>query len=177
MSQASVEIVKEFFAANRFFVLGDEDILFIRNSLARESAGSPGFVIPSDEITLIKNGVVKVISWHTMKFTPAVLNKNPEIFDFVAGSYRHIVKKTFMEENFSRILVIPALPSSENLRIDSIKIMKEKGIDGVITFPSLIAGLIDKIEARQVYLSSVNEVLRILKFYRFFVEKEQILPF
>lgn len=112
-----------------------------------------------------------------MKFTPSVLQKNPEIFQFIRDSNKATVKNVFNGEPFLKILVIPALPASEDLKGKSIVMMKEKGVDNIISFPSILSGLIGKIESRHVYLSSVNEVLRILKFYRFFAKEEQNLPF
>lgn len=177
MSQASIEIVKEFFIAGRFFVLQCDDILLIKNSSRQEEFKFEKFVVSPQDVLHINNACVKIISWHTMKFTPSVLRQNPEIFDFTKNSCRQVIKGVFLGEAFLKMLVIPALPVSKNLRAESIRIMQEKGVNSIITFPSLIADLVNKIEARHVYLSSVKEVLRILKFYRFFDEKEPNLPF
>ena len=176
MSYASYEIVKEFFILNGFFVLKEKDVFIIKNTDGKIHITSD-FVLEKERVLLIKNGVVKPISWHTLKFTPSVLNKFPEIFDFVEKPFIDKIKKYFAEEPFLKILIIPALPVSENLRRESIKILKEKGIDHVILFPTIIAGLLEKIEPRHVYLSSTSEVFRILKFYKFISEREQHLPF
>jgi hypothetical protein len=176
MSQASIEIVREFFTANGFFVLRNDDILLVKNSLKKEESLSERFVLSADSVSGIDNGMVRVVSWHTMKFTPGVLQKNPEIFDFTSEENVQLARKSFLEEPFIRILVIPAFPVSDDLRKKSEDIMKARGIDRAITFPSIVSGLINKIESRHVYQSSVNEVLRILKFYRFFAEEEQNLP-
>ena len=178
MSQASVEIVREFFIINNFFVLKKEDLLFVKNTIASQAKGGGKFIISGKEIgNNIGNAVVKPISWHTMKFTPGVLSKFPEIFDFLKKPCAEESRKIFRGEDFQKILVIPSLPASETLKEESIKIMKERGIDRLITFSSVISGLIEQIESRHVYLSSVNEVLRVLKFYGFFTEEEQNLPF
>ena len=177
MSQASIEIVKEFFIASGFFVLQQEDILLLKNSCLQENNSFKRFVFSLDDIFHINNAIVKIISWHTMKFTPSVLQKNPEIFQFIRNSNKATVKNVFNGEPFLKILVIPALPASEDLKGKSIVMMKENGVDNIISFPSILSGLIGKIESRHVYLSSVNEVLRILKFYRFFEKEEQNLPF
>lgn len=176
MSYASYEIVKEFFTLNGFFVLKERDVFIVRNIDGKTDISSD-FVLEKERILLIKNGIVKPVSWHTLKFTPSVLNKFPEIFDFVKKEYVKKVKKYFTGEPFLKILIIPALPVSENLKKESIKILKEKGIDYIILFPAIISGLLEKIQPRHVYSSSVSETLRILKFYRFISEREQFLPF
>ena len=178
MSQASIELVKEFFILNDFFVLKKEDILLVKNTGDVKEDKKSGFVLSGAQITgAIKNAVVRMVSWHTMKFTPIVLSRFPDIFDFLKAGPVEEYRKFFRGEDFLKVLVLPSLPASEGLREESIRIMKEKGIDRLVMFPSVIAGLIEKIEPRHVYLSSVNEVLRVLKFYKFFAEEEQNLPF
>lgn len=178
MSQASIELVREFFVMNDFFVLKKEDLLLVKNARTAEESRDGKFVLSGGEISgTINNAVVKPVSWHTMKFTPLVLSRFPDIFDFLKSRHTEDYRKFFRGEDFLKILVIPSLPASENLREESVRIMKEKGIDRLVMFSSVIAGLIDRIEARHVYLSSVNEVLRVLKFYKFFTEEEQNLPF
>lgn len=180
MSQASIEIVREFFIISNFFVLKREDVLLVKNSLMPNLSDNrfEKFVLPGSEIPeVINNAIVKPVSWHTMKFTPAVLKKSPELFTSLKGKGGKNHEKFFKGEAFLKILVIPSLPASESLRKESIKIMQDNGIDYLITFSSVISGLIGKIDARHVYLSTVNEVFRVLKFYRFFDEEEQKLPF
>ena len=178
MSYTSIEIVKEFFWINGFFVLQKEDVIFVKNLTFREKNNlEDKFLIEKEDIPSIKNGVIKPVGWHTMKFTPSVLKNSPEIFHFLKPSFLNEIKKFFKEENFFKILVIPGLPSSENLKKESISFMKEKGIEHVIKFPTIISGLIEKINSRQVYHSATNELLRILKFYQFFSEKQPPLPF
>lgn len=178
MSYASIEIVKEFFIINNFFVLRKEDILFVKNTEPLEVAETDRFIISGSEVNrVLKNGLIKPICWHTMKITPVVLSRFPEIFEFFKGRYALESRKVFAGEDFKKVLVIPSLPASDKLRKESIRIMKEQGIDHIITFSSVISQLIEKINARNMYLSTVNEILRVLKFYKFFTEKEQKLPF
>lgn len=168
----------EFFAIHNFFVLKKEDILFVKNAELLEPEATDRFILSGDEVTkVISSAVVKPVCWHTMKITPVVLSRFPEIFEFLKGKYVLEKKKFFHGEGFKNILVIPALPASDKLQKESISIMKQEGVDHIITFHSVIAKLIEKIDARNVYLSSVNEVIRVLKFYRFFADKEQKLPF
>lgn len=176
MSHASVEFVRDFFVINNFFVLKKEDILFVRNTLYPAKSNSK-FILSADEAVRIGCAVIKIVCWHTMKFSPAVLFKSPEIFDFLTGDTADDTNKFFMGESFVKILVIPSLPVSEELKKESIKVMRDKGVDRLILFPSVLSGLIDRIEPRHVYRSTLKEILRVLKFYKFFIEEEQNLPF
>ncbi len=168
MSYPSFEIVKEFFNINNFLVLERGEILFAKNLREREEEIEK-FIIEKDDIQKIKECLIKPISWHTQKFTPSVLNKFPEIFQFPKNNF-------LKDKNCKKILIIPDLPSTQNLRNKSIEIMQNKNIDNVILFPTIISSLIEKINPRKVYLSFTNEILRILKFYNFFSENRE-LPF
>jgi hypothetical protein len=177
MSQASLDIVREFFALNNFFILKKKDVLVVKNTALSERKEFKRMLLGKEDITSVKNAVVKVISWHTSKFTPSVMEKSPEIFDFLSENFLNGLKKLFEGEDFLKILVIPALPSSKDLYKASENLMRGKGINHVMTFPSVISGLIDKIQPRHVYMSYLKELFRVLKFYRFVNEDEQELPF
>jgi len=168
MSYPSFEIVKEFFTIFDFFIIEKEDVIFVKN-LRVEKEDIKNFILKKEDISKIEQAIVKPIAWHTQKFTPSVLNKFPEIFDFFKPDF-------LKDENFRKILVIPGLPSTENLKKKSIEIIKDKGIDNIILFPTVISSLVEKINSRKVYLSFTNEILRILKFYDFFSETME-LPF
>ena len=178
MSNVSIQIVKEFFAMNNFLVMQKGDILFVKNAtFTEENNLQSGFILDKKDMQCIKNAVVKPIAWHTLKFSPSVLKKSPEIFYFLRPSFLNKMKSFFGEEPFFKILVIPGLPSTDNLRKESISFLKNKGIDNVLIFSTVISDLIKKINPRQVYLSETNEILRVLKFYKFFPENQPSLPF
>lgn len=178
MSQASVEVVKEFFIIHSFFVLNKEDILFVKKTGIDEPEETGKFILSGNQVSrVLNNAVIKPICWHTMTITPAVLSRSLDIFEFFKGKDAPDNKKFFQGENFKKVFIIPSLPVTENLYKKSIGIMKENGIDHIIFFSSVLASLIDKIDERNVYLSSVNEIFRVLKFYKLFTDKEQELPF
>jgi hypothetical protein len=178
MSYASLQIVQEFFTLNSFLTLRLEDVLVVKNiGPAREPEPSGRFVLDKEDLAKLANGLVKPVAWHTLKFVPSVLKKDPEILYIIKNYIKARVKQFFGAEPFRNLLVIPDLPAGDNLRQESIAYMKEKGIDGVVRFSTVISGLIQKINPRQVYLSETREILRILKFYRFFPESQPVLPF
>jgi len=169
--------VEEFFAVQGFFTVRTDDILAVKKPI---SAGTPPpdkFVLDYHDVALLHNAIVKPVGWHTLKFVPSVLKKSPEIFDFVGPSFQRKAQAFFGEEAYRRVLVVPGLPVSEELKKESIAFMKEKGVDHVVGFPAVIAGLLEKINPRQVYLSETSEILRSLKLYKFFPEQEPTLPF
>lgn len=169
MSISALEIVKEFFIVNNFYVNVKNGFLIIQN-IKGKGKEIDEFVIEKEKVNFIDKGIVKVLSWHTLKFTPSVIKKfSSEIFEMVNEK---IYKSLVDEENYKKILVIPGLPSTINLKNESIKLMKEGGIDHLILFPTIISSLIEKIDERNLYQSHTLEIIRILKFYKFFPEKK-----
>ncbi|MCM8785353.1 MAG: hypothetical protein NC899_03800 [Candidatus Omnitrophica bacterium] len=171
MSIPALEIVKEFFIVNNFYVILKGGFLIVKNSeeIHKEIED---FIIEKEKIIFIDKGVVKVISWHTLKLTPSVITKfSPEIFEITEERFYKEFKTLLGKEKYKKILVIPGLPATDMLRNESIKMMKEKGIDNVIFFHTIISDLINKIDERKLYQSHTLEVLRILKFYKFLSDK------
>ena len=71
------------------------------------------------------------------------------------------------------MLVVPALPSGDEARTQSIELLRAKGIDAVIPFRTMLADLIEEIEVNRNYQKSdLLQVIRILKNYDFFREPQ-----
>jgi len=171
-------LVTEFFFVHDWLVRAADDVLMAKNPRAPVGARPDTFVVEKETLATLRNLLVKPVAWHTLRFAPSVLRKSPEIFSFLNDEAVSRAGSFFEGEPFLKILVIPGLPASDDLRRASIEFMRERGIDAVIRFTTVIAGLVEKINSRQVYLSEMNELLRILKFYRFFPsEPQQTLPF
>jgi len=171
MSIPAIEIVKEFFIINDFYVILKDSFLIIKNS-KKTFKRIDEFIIEKEKINFINAAIVKPISWHTLKFTPSVIKKfSEEIFEITSEKINKILKN-LIENNYKKIIVIPGLPATISLKNESIKIMKEKGIDHVILFQTIISGLIEKIDQRKLYQSQILEIIRILKFYNFFSDKK-----
>ncbi len=168
MSISALEIVKEFFIINDFYVNVKDGFLIVKN-IKEVCKEIEEFIIEKEKISLIDKGLVRVLAWHTLKFTPSVIKK---FYSEIFGTLEEKSYKKLIEQNYKKILVIPGFPSTPNLRNESIKIMKENGINYVILFPTVISGIIEKINERNLYQSHTLEIIRILKFYRFFSEKK-----
>ncbi len=69
-------------------------------------------------------------------------------------------------DDFAKILVLPALPTQEPFRSQSVELLKARGVDGILSFRAILLDLIDKVEVNRSYRKSDTlEVLRILKNY------------
>ena len=181
MSAVSETIVREYFERHGFFVRQqrkfiapsrqeeDEIDLYALNPHYAPGAPLP-FVLGSADLPGVARALVVVKGWHTETFSPGLLANAPEIFRFVEpAAFEHAVKSFGGEGPLTKLLVVPALPAGEEARAQSIELLRAKGIDAVIAFPTMLADLIAEVEVNRNYQKSdLLQVIRILKNYGFF---------
>jgi hypothetical protein len=186
LSAISETIVREFFELHGFFVrqqrkyiapsrVEDEEAdFFVWNPRAQRSDTPLPFVLSDGDLKFIARAMVVVKGWHTETFSPAVLTNAPEIFRFVEPvAFKRAAQQFGDDGALLRVLVVPALPHSVEAREQSIGLLREKGIDAVIPFHTMLAELIAKIETNRNYQKSdLLQTLRILKNYDFFKEPQ-----
>ena len=186
MSAIDEGIVREFFEQNGFFVrqvrkyqvqarrkTGEEEIdLLVHNPSWRKGSRRPDFFLFSTELAFVHQAVVSVKPWHTDVFTPAMLKGSPEIFGFLEQNVLRQAARLFPTEgdgvgaDLAKILVLPAIPTAEPFRSQSVELLKERGVDGIISFRSMLLDLIEKIDANRNYgKSDTLQVIRLLKNY------------
>ncbi|MBE34113.1 MAG: hypothetical protein CMI16_00860 [Opitutaceae bacterium] len=176
-------IVREYFEQNGFLVrqmrkyqvqarrkTSDEEIdLLVYNPSWKGGARKPDFFLFSNELPFIHRAVVSVKPWHTDVFSPGMLKSSPEIFRFLEEKVLKKAQTIFPSdagEDLTKILVLPGLPTAEPFRSQSVEVLKEKGVDGIISFRSMLLDLIDKVEVNRSYgKSDTLQVIRILKNY------------
>jgi hypothetical protein len=186
MSAIDEGIVREFFEQNGFFVrqvrkyqvqarrkTGDEEIdLLVHNPVWQKGSRKPDFFLFSTELQFVHQAVVSVKPWHTEVFTPVMLKGSPEIFGFLEQNVLKQAARLFPSEgdgigcDVTKILVLPALPTAEPFRSQSVELLKERGVDGIISFRAMLLDIIEKIEANRNYgKSDTLQVIRVLKNY------------
>lgn len=187
MSAIDEGIVREYFEQNGFLVRqprkyqvnarrktgGEEVDLMVFNPTWERGARKPGFFLFSNELPFVRQAVVAVKGWHTGVFTPAMLKSSPEIFGFLQENVLKDMSRLFpaasaedADEGLTKILVLPSLPTAEPFRTQSVELLKERGVDAIISFRAMLLDLLDKIEVNQNYSKSDTlQVMRILKNY------------
>lgn len=185
MSAISEIIVREYFELHEFLVRqhrkyvsptkSDDDIdFFVINPRARARSEGFPFVLSSADLPYLARAIVVVKGWHTETFSSARLAATPEIFRFVEAKVFQRAAKVFGENGAPlKILVVPSLPQAADARVESIKLLRDKGVDAVIPFRTMLADLIDSTEANRNYQKSdLLQTIRILKTYDFFREPQ-----
>ena len=182
------QIVREYFELHGFLVrqlrkyqvqsrkkLAEEEIdLLVYNPSYSGQDRQPNFLLFGTELPFIHRAVVVVKAWHsTLRFTPTMLKSSSEILKFLEKNVLKTAENIFTddEESFShkdilKILVLPGLPTSEPHRSESIQLLRDRGVDGIISFRSMLLDIIQKVEVNRSYSKSeILQILRILKNY------------
>src|SRR5690349_1053830 len=185
MSAIDEGIVREYFEQNGFLVRqprkyqvqarrktgGEEVDLVVFNPAWQRGARKPDFFLFSNELPFVQQAVVAVKGWHTGVFTPTMLKSSPEIFRFLEENVLKQATRFFPASSadsgdLTKILVLPSLPTAEPFRSQSVALLKERGVDAIISFRAMLLDLLEKIEINQNYTKSDTlQVMRILKNY------------
>ena len=188
MSAIDEGIVREYFEQNGFLVrqvrkyqvqarrkTGDEEVdLIVYNPTYARNSRRPDFFLFANELAYIHRAVVVVKGWHTGNFTPNMLKSSPEIFRFLEEKVLKEITRFFPVDagepgnapDVAKILVLPSLPTAEPFRSQSVALLKEHGVDGIISFRSMLLDIIERVEINKSYgKSDTLQVIRILKNY------------
>ncbi len=182
MSAVGEAIAREYFEAHGFLVrqhrkyavsarakTADEEIdLIVVNPRAEPPPASGlNFVLGAEDLRYVARAIVAVKGWYTESFGPALLAGTPEILKFVeAASLKEASKQTGGEGALLKLLVVPALPASAELRQKSLDLLRAKGVDGVLLFRDILIDLIARVETNKNYQKSdVLQMLRLMKNY------------
>ena len=199
MSAIDESIVREYFEQNGFFVrqvrkyhvqarkkTSDEEVdLLVYNPTWRKGVRKPDFFLFPSELKYIQRAMIAVKPWHTDVFSPAMLRNAPEkIFSFLEDNVLKEVNRLFALDQaepsmgvLTKVLVLPALPTAEPFRSQSVELLKSKGVDCIISFRSMLMDLIDKVETNRSYgKSDALQMIRILKNYDLFQDPQLTLP-
>jgi hypothetical protein len=182
MSAVSETIVREYFELNGFLVRQqrkyiaqarheDEDIdFFVLNPQPRDREVPLPFVLASPDLPGIARAIVVVKGWHTETFSSAVLANAPEIFRFLEPAvFKRAAESFGGDGSLTKILVVPALPQNEEARLQSIELLRARGIDCIIPFRTILGDLIAQTETNRNYQKSdLLQTIRVLKNYDFF---------
>jgi hypothetical protein len=180
-------IVREYFEQAGFFVrqarkyaltarrgAAEEVIdLVVFNPAWEKGARRPDFFLFPTELPFVQRAIVSIKGWHAAgRFTPSTLRNQPEIFRFLEQNVLKEASRFFPSADdqggadLLKILVLPGLPTAEPYRSQSVAMLKEKGVDGVISFRSMLLDLIEKVELNRNYgKSDTLQLIRILKTY------------
>ena len=197
MSAIDEGIVREYFEQAGFFVrqarkyvltarkgAGEEVIdLLVFNPAWQRGSRKPDFFLFPTELPFVQRAVVSIKGWHAAgRFTPSTLRNQPDIFRFLQQDVLKEAARFFPEsadepkENLTKILVLPGLPTAEPYRSQAVAMLKEAGVDAVISFRAMLLDLIERVDLNRNYgKSDTLQLIRILKNYDLLVDAQMDL--
>ncbi|MDX2109423.1 MAG: hypothetical protein SFY80_04200 [Verrucomicrobiota bacterium] len=182
-------IVREYFELHGFLVrqlrkyqvqsrkkLAEEEIdLLVYNPAYRKGIRAPEFMLSSSELPQIHRAMVVIKGWHSyQRFTPTMLANSSEILQFLEKNVLKTAEQFFpdTDDEFAatgdllKILVLPGLPTQEPHHSETIRLLRERGVDGVLSFRSMLRDIIAKVETNLNYQKSeILQIIRLLKNY------------
>ncbi|MDB6130811.1 MAG: hypothetical protein JWM04_1918 [Verrucomicrobiales bacterium] len=188
MSGVNETLVREYFELHNFYVrqhrkyissnvrTEEEADFYIINPRTPDTKSDLPFVLGSEHLRKLSSALVVVKGWHTETFGPAMLSTTPEMFRFAESSALKEATSVYGGSAPATLMVIPVLPANPELKEESIRLLREKGISGVILFRTILSDLIQNIEINRNYQKSdVLQLIRILKTYDFLKEQQMEL--
>ena len=178
-------LVREYFEMNGFFVrqsrkyavqsrrkrADEEGDLLVINPSPLRGAEAP-FQLFSSDLPKISAAVVAVKAWHTTKAITPTMIKKGDLLEFVREEAVKAAKEAFADltspedQPMAKILVLPGIPSTEPQRSESITLLRESGVDHVLTFRTILENLVQVVESNQSYAKSDTlQLLRLLRVY------------
>jgi hypothetical protein len=124
----------------------------------------------------VKRAVVGVRGWHTERFYASTFEQTPDILRFVEEDSIRFAAELLGSNAMAKVLCLPRLPASGELKDKTIQMLREKGIDGVVSFRTILAALIARVDINRNYeKSDVLQVIRLLKNYGFIKDSQMEL--
>jgi hypothetical protein len=189
MSAVNEWIVREYFEFLGFFVIqprkyqvpgraktAEEEIdLIVSNPRVADQRLPDRLVWTGRDLAGVGRAVVGVRGWHTERFSANTFEQAPDILRFAEADVVRLAEKRFGTDRVAKILCLPQLPASPELREKALDLLKERGVDGVLQFRTLLQELAALIDVNKNYeKSDVLQTVRILKAYGLLTPEKQL---
>jgi hypothetical protein len=190
MSAVNESIAREFFEALGYCVSqpckytvpgrhkkAEEELdLLVTHPLIAEHRVPEHVLWLTGDLKTVARAVVGVRGWHTERFSEAKFVQTPEVLRFAERAARHAAAARLGSEQVAAILCVPALPASGELKSKALQGLKSRGIDGVLSFHTMLAELMRRADVNKNYdKSDLLQILRILKVYELLREPQMEL--
>lgn len=147
--------------------------LYARNLRFVEGGRAPSFLLFSSELKNLRSALICVRGWHGEKAALASMTNGADMLKYIESNVLKRIEKWFEFEHWrelgesrfpKKILVAPAFPTQEVYRARIVSALKERGVDGILSFKSMLLDIIDRADTRQVYPGSdLLQLIRTLK--------------
>jgi len=180
MSAVNESVVREYFeqlgylvSQPRKYVPGgrpktaDEELdLIVFNPQVKEHRVPDHVVWTSGDLKTVGRAVVGVRGWHTERFYVSRFDQAPDILRFAEEAPVKFAEKLVGASPIAKILCIPNLPADGGLKEKACEVLKARGIDGVISFRTMLLELAARVDVNMNYeKSDLLQTIRLMKNY------------
>jgi len=181
MASVNEQIVREYFETLGFFVIQPNkhqvaarhkldaeeiDLLIARPGQAGVFSTPKEVIWGAPELEKVQRAIVSIRGWHTDRFSPSVLKKNPDIFRFAELAVMKEARKTLGAGSITKILCLSDLTATAAPQEETLALLRQGGIDGVLSFRTMLLELTESVDVSKNYeKSDLLQTLRILKNY------------
>ena len=184
------DLMEAYFESNGFLVrqAGKPDAISVKknqqvlmtlaifNPSIPSNLPTAGFRFYTSDLVKIRAGLVSLIGWGNSDFTNGMLNNDSSLLKF----FKKEAKGNRLEASFNpgpelaesgmgsflRLLVVPALPRNEAKIGEVFGILKEAGVDGILTLRAMLENLLRQSEPTKIYTRKpFFQVLKLMKAY------------
>lgn len=132
------------------------------------SPGERSFQLFGSDLASLTHGVAVIRDWHGQKAVTPTTIRRGDFLDFIREEACDVAKATWGGETATvgtKILILPGLPSQEPARSESIRLLKEAGVDHVISIRTIVENLVQQAENSADPESPTLALLRLLRAY------------
>ena len=145
----------------------DEELdLIALNPQVKEHKLPDHLIWLSGDLKTVARAVVGVRGWHRDRFYVSRFVQAPDILRFAEQASIKFAEKLLGASPIARILCIPNLPVDVDLKEKTCEVLKSKGVDGVISFRTMLLELAARVDVNMNYeKSDLLQAIRLLKNY------------
>lgn len=180
MAGVSEIVVREYFESLGFLVnqpckyvvagrrkrAEDEIDLVVFNPQAAEQTIPDHILWTTADLVGVSRAVVAVRGWHSERFSKKLFENTPEILRFAEEATVKVASRRLGAPGIAKVLCLAELPASEDLKKNTLDLLKSRGVDGVLLFRTILHHLVMHVDGNSNYeKSDLLQTIRILKSY------------
>lgn len=190
MSDVDTQLVREYFELLRYRVVthwqhdahlprvaDPGSLLFIEQSETSEDNTSE-FILHAEDTPHLERAIVEVRAWHADRFYPSVIENSATLAHAGSDEVRNVAASIFGDRPATNVLVVSELPKTLEQRERTGSLLRERGIEHVLEFQTLLGDLLQRLNPNGQYAPSPTlQALRLVKRYHFLRRQQMEFAF
>ena len=190
MSDVDTQLVREYFEMLRYRVVthwqhdaqlprvaDPGSLLFVEQSENTDSVAT-NFLLRAEDTPHLRRAIVEVRAWHADRFYPSVIENSSTLAHAGSPEVRKVADAIFSGRATTNVLVVSELPKTREQRDRTLALLRERGIEHVLDFQTLLGDLLQRLKPNGQYAPSPTlQALRLVKRYHFLRRQQMEFAF